>query len=72
MWLRPAAGRHIAGIDRPGDEPAIIYLPGCGREILRGAGDCPPDLAPLVWFTVAGNFFGQPKQARAWTLQSQP
>jgi hypothetical protein len=51
--LRAAAGRHIAGLDWPPDEPAIIYLPGCGREILRGAGDCPPELAPLVWFAVA-------------------
>ena len=44
-------------------------MPGHNREILRGAGDCPPDLAPLVWFAVAGNFFGQPKQARDWTLR---
>ncbi len=69
LWLRAAAGRHLPGVEWPQDEPAIIYMPGHNREILRGAGDCPPDLAPLVWFAVAGNFFGQPKQARDWTLR---
>jgi hypothetical protein len=67
--LRAAAGRHVSGIEWPADEPAIIYIPGHGREILRGAEECPTDLAPLVWFAVAGNFFGQPKQARDWTLR---
>ena len=65
----PRPGRHISGLDWPQDEPVIIYLPVCGRERLRGAGDCSQDLAPLVWFAVAGNFFGQPKQARDWTLR---
>jgi len=69
LWLRAAAGRHLPGLEWPEDEPGIIYLPDHGREILRGAGDCPPDLAPLVWFAVAGNFFGQGKQARDWTLR---
>ncbi len=69
LWLRAAAGRNISGLEWPQDEPAIIYVPVCGREMLRGAGDCPQDLAPLIWFAVAGNFFGQPKQARDWTLR---
>jgi hypothetical protein len=69
LWLRAAAGRHVFGIEWPADDPAIIYLPGHGREILRGAEDCPADLAPLVWLGVAGSFFGQPKQARDWTLR---
>jgi hypothetical protein len=69
LWLRAAAGRHVAGIDWAVDEPAIIYLPGHGREILRGAEDCPADFAPLVWLGVAGSFFGQSKQARDWTLR---
>lgn len=69
LWLRAAAARQVAGITWPEDEPAIIYLPGYGREVLRGAEDCPPDLALLVWFAVAGTFFGQPRQARDWTLR---
>src|SRR3954451_9039412 len=62
-------GRQIPVIVWPEHEAAIIYLPGQGREILRGAEDCPADLAPLVWFAVSGTFFGQPKQARDWTLR---
>jgi hypothetical protein len=69
LWLRAAAGRWVPEITWPPDEPAIIYLPGQGREVLRGAEGCPADLAPLVWFAVAGAFFSQPKQARDWTLR---
>jgi hypothetical protein len=69
LWLRAAAARQVAGIACAEDEPAVIYLPGHSRDILRGAEDCPADLAPLVWFAVAGNFFGQPKQARDWTMR---
>jgi hypothetical protein len=69
LWLRAAAASQVAGITWVEDEPAILYLPGRGRDTLRGAEDCRPDLAPLVWFAVAGSFFGQPKQARDWTLR---
>jgi hypothetical protein len=69
LWLRAAAARQVPGITWADDEPAIIYLPGHGRDTLRDAEDCPAELAPLVWFAVAGNFFGQPKQARDWTLR---
>ena len=48
----------------------MIYLPGHGRDVLRGAEDCPAELQPLVWFAVTGAFFGQPKQARDWTMRS--
>jgi len=68
-WLRAAAVRRVAEIGWPEDEPAIVYLPGHAREVLRGAEDCPAELAPLVWFAVAGAFFGQPRQARDWTLR---
>ena len=69
LWLRAAAARRITGLSWADDEPPIIYLPGRGREVLRGADDCPQDLAPLVWLAVAGTFFGQPKQSRDWTLR---
>src|SRR5271168_5258303 len=64
LWLRAAAGRQVPEVTWPEDEPAIVYLPGQSRDVLRGAEDCPAELAPLVWFAVAGTFFGQPKQAR--------
>ncbi|MBV9860251.1 MAG: BREX-1 system phosphatase PglZ type B [Alphaproteobacteria bacterium] len=69
LWLRAATARQVAGIEWPAGEPAIIYFPARGRDVLRGAEDCPAELAPLVWFAVAGNFFGQPKQSRDWTLR---
>ena len=69
LWLRAAAARSVESITWPENEPPIIYLPGHGREVLRGAEDCPAELAPLVWFAVSGVFFGQPKQSRDWTLR---
>lgn len=47
----------------------MIYLPGHARDVLRDAEECPAELQPLVWFAVTGVFFGQPKQARDWTLR---
>jgi hypothetical protein len=64
LWLRASAARQVAGIAWAAEEPAIVYVPGQGREVLCGAENCPADLCPLVWFAVAGTFFGQPKQAR--------
>ena len=69
LWLRAAAAGQVPQIAWPPGEPPIIYLHGHGRDVLRGAEDCAADLCPLVWFAVAGTFFGQPKQARDWTLR---
>jgi hypothetical protein len=69
LWLRAAAARQVPGADWPKGEPPVIYLPGLGRDVLRGAEECPAELQPLVWFAVTGVFFGQPKQARDWTLR---
>lgn len=69
LWLRAAAVRQVLGVAWPAGEPPVIYVPGHGREVLRGAEDCPADLAPLVWFAVAGCFFGQSRQGRDWTLR---
>jgi hypothetical protein len=69
LWLRAAAARKLSDVAWPDGEPPIIYLPGYGRDVLRGAEDCPADLQPLVWFAVTGVFFGQPKQVRDWTLR---
>jgi hypothetical protein len=69
LWLRAAAARQVVGVEWPAGEPPVIYVPYHGRDVLRGAEDCPADLAPLVWFAVAGSFFGQSRQARDWTLR---
>jgi len=73
LWLRAAADRQVPSLAPtdawPVSVPPVIHLPGVGREVLRGAEDCPDPLKLLVWFAVAGTFFGQPKQARDWTLR---
>lgn len=69
LWLRAAAARQVSAVNWPQGEPPVIYLPGRSRDVLRGAEDCPPELQPLVWFAVTGVFFGQPRQARDWTLR---
>lgn len=67
IWLRAAAGRHLPGVEWPADQPPMIWMPGVGREVLRGAEDCDKALQPLVWYAVAGAFFGA--KGRDWTLR---
>ena len=69
LWLRAAAVRRVPGVDWPAGELPVLHLPGVARDVLRGAEDCPEPLRLLVWFAVAGAFFGQPKQSRDWTLR---
>jgi hypothetical protein len=68
VWLRAAIARALADLKLPQNVVAIVYLPGIGRETLRGAEDCPPLLQPLVWFTVAGSLFGH-VNGKDWTLR---
>ena len=68
VWLRAAVARALADLKLPDTAVAIVYLPGVGRDTLRGAEDCPQLLQPLVWFTVAGNPFGH-VNGKDWTLR---
>ena len=68
IWLRAATVGAVSSISWPKDVIPIIYLPGVGRETLKGAEDCPALLQPLVWFTVAGSFFGH-VNGKDWTLR---
>ena len=68
VWLRAALARAVSGIDTPERVTPILYLPGVGRETLRGADDCPALLQPLVWYTVAGTLFGH-VNGKDWTLR---
>ena len=68
IWLRAATVGAVSSISWPKDVTPIIYLPGVGRETLKGAEDCPALLQPLVWFTVAGSFFGH-VNGKDWTLR---
>jgi hypothetical protein len=68
IWLRAAAVGAVSSVTwREGAIP-IIYIPGVGRETLKGADDCPALLQPLIWLTVAGNFFGH-VNGKDWTLR---
>ena len=68
IWLRAAVAGAIDGVILPEEGTPIVYLPGVGRETLKGAEDCPALLQPLVWFTVAGSLFGH-VNGKDWTLR---
>ena len=68
VWLRAAADRALPQVSWPDDRPAIVYLPGVGRETLRATEACPSHLALLAWFAVAGALFGHPN-GKDWTLR---
>ena len=68
IWLRAAVVGSIEGVRWSVDATPIIYIPGVGRETLKGAEDCPPLLQPLVWFTVTGSLFGH-VNGKDWTLR---
>jgi hypothetical protein len=69
VWLRAVAARALTAVLLPEDVTPILYLPGVGREVLKGAEDCPTLLQPLVWFAVAGNLFGH-VNGKDWTLRA--
>jgi hypothetical protein len=66
--LRAAAGRALPEPGWPADRPAIVYVPGVGRETLRATETCPLPLSLLAWLAVAGALFGHPN-GRDWTLR---
>ena len=68
VWLRAVLATDGAEIDIPEYGTPILYLPGVGRETLKGADDCPALLQPLVWYTVAGTLFGH-VNGKDWTLR---
>ena len=68
VWLRAALAGAVSEIDIPADLTPIVYLPGVGRETLKGADGCPILLQPLVWYTVAGTLFGH-VNGKDWTLR---
>ena len=69
VWLRAALAKAVSGIDIPEGVAPVLYLPGVGRETLKGADDCPALLQPLVWYTVAGTLFGH-VNGKDWTLRA--
>ncbi|WP_095085225.1 BREX-1 system phosphatase PglZ type B [Mesorhizobium sophorae] len=68
VWIRGVLAGAVSEVGWPDSAVPILYLPGIGREVLKGAEDCPQLLQPLVWFTVAGNLFGH-VNGKDWTLR---
>ena len=69
IWLRAAVVGAVPSVVIPNGSTPILYLPGVGRETLKGADDCPALLQPLVWFTVAGTLLGH-VNGKDWTLRA--
>lgn len=68
VWLRAVAVGAVETVLLPEDCTPIIYVPDVERETLKGEDNCPSVLQPLVWLTVAGNFFVH-TNGKDWTLQ---
>lgn len=68
VWQRAAIAGAVPGLESFPRAVPIIYLPGIGRDTLRGAEDCPELLQPLVWLSIAGTFFGH-VNGKDWTLR---
>jgi len=68
VWIRAATVGAVDGVSWPDGTTPIIYMPGVARETLKGAEDCPQLLQPLVWYTVAGAYFGH-VNGKDWTLR---
>jgi hypothetical protein len=69
VWLRAVTVGAVSGVSIPEGTPPIVYLPGVGREVLKGVEDCPALLQTLVWFTVSGNLFGH-VNGKDWSLRA--
>ena len=54
LWLRCIEGRTIEGAPAPELTP-IFYLPGIGKETLRGVEECSMEVAALVELQFRGN-----------------
>jgi len=68
IWLRAAVDRALPEVNWPAERPAIVYLPGVGRDTLRATEDCPAHLALLAWLAIAGSLFGH-TNGKDWTLR---
>jgi hypothetical protein len=69
VWLRAVTAGALPAFALPEGTTPILYVPGVGRETLKGAEDCSTLLQPLVWFTVAGSLFGH-VNGKDWTLRA--
>ncbi len=68
IWLRCIVDRTLPEAPATGETP-ILYLPRVSRQELRAAGDCPPELQPLVELQYRGRVWHQTNGAD-WTVRA--
>lgn len=69
IWLRCILARTLPDVSPPADVVPILYLPKIARQDLRAAGDCPPELQPLIEFQYRGAVWHQ-RNGRDWTVEA--
>jgi hypothetical protein len=68
IWLRCIVDRTLPEAPPPGETP-VLYLPHVRRQELRAAGDCPPQLQPLVELQYRGRVWHQ-SNGHDWTVRA--
>ncbi len=68
IWLRCNVDRTLPEAP-PQAETPVLYLPHVGRQELRAAGDCPPQLQPLVELQYRGRVWHQ-SNGHDWTVRA--
>jgi hypothetical protein len=69
IWLRCIVDRTLTDVwPRQAGTP-VVYLPRVERQQLRAAGDCPPELQPLVELQYRGTVWHQ-RNGRDWTVEA--
>lgn len=69
IWLKCVVNRTLPDVSPPEGTIPILYLPGIDRQQLRAAGDCAPQLQPLVELQYRGAVWHQ-RNGRDWTLDA--
>lgn len=69
IWLRCIIERTIADLSPPSGVVPILYLPNVSLQLLRAAGDCPREFAPLIELQYRGAVWRQ-KNGRDWTIEA--
>jgi hypothetical protein len=68
IWLKCIVDRTVPEASAPGETP-VLYLPRVRRQDLRAAGECPPELRPLVELQYRGQVWRQPN-GHDWTVRA--
>ena len=69
IWLRCIVDRTLPEVSPPEGVVPILYLPRVGRQDLRAAGDCPPELQPLIELQYRGAVWHQ-RNGRDWSVDA--